>query len=103
MAALRARVARIAAAESAGDADGVVRLRRRERRGDRVDAGRPLLAAPALDFDAELPSDRGRLPAEAPVLPGAPPSPARRVPVPDGVLSLGGEVGEEGLHLLAST
>jgi len=102
VAAFRARVARIAAAECAGDADGLARLRREYGVATEWTVVGPFSPLPALDFDAELPSDRGLLPAEAPVLPGALPSPARRIPVPDGVLALGGEAGEGGLHLLAS-
>jgi hypothetical protein len=102
VAAIRARVARIAAAEGSGDADGAARLRREYGAATEWTLVGPFSPYPALDFDAELPFDRAPLPAEAPVLPGAPAAPARRIPTPDGVLPLGGEPGEEGLHLLAA-
>lgn len=102
VAAFRARVARIAAAESSGDVAAVARLRREYGVATEWTLVGPFSPLAALDFDAGLPADRGVLPAEAPVVPGAPPAPARRIPTPDGVLTLSGEAADDGLHLLAS-
>jgi hypothetical protein len=102
VAAFRARVTRIAAAESAGDPEAVARLRQEYGAATEWTLVGPFSLTPALDFDAPLPTDRGELPPEAPVVPGAPPSPARRIPTPDGVLTLPSDAGSEGLHLAAS-
>ncbi len=102
VAAFRARVARISAAESSGDADAVARLRQEYGAATEWTVVGPFSPLPVIDFDAELPTDRGQLPAEAPVLPGAPPAPARRIPTPDGLLTLPGDPGDDGLTLMAS-
>jgi hypothetical protein len=102
IAAFRARVARIAAAESSGDVAAVARLRREYGTATEWTLVGPFTPLAAIDFDAELPTDRGLLPAEAPVVAGAPPSLARRIPTPDGVLTLPDDASEGGIHLLAS-
>jgi hypothetical protein len=102
VAAFRARVARISAAESLGDPEAVARLRREYGVVTEWTLVGPFSPLVALDFDAPLPTDGGRLPAEAPTIAGAPPAAARSIPTPDGVLALPGEAVDEGLHLLAS-
>lgn len=99
IAAFRARVARIAAAESSGDLAAVVRLRQEYGVATEWTVVGPLSPLGALDFDADL--GGAALPAEAPVVPGAPPAPARRIPSPNGILRLEGEEAA-GIHLLAS-
>lgn len=100
VAAFRARVARIAAAESSGDVAAVARLRREYGVATEWTLVGPVSPLAAMDFDAPL-AGPGVFPAEAPVVPGAPPSPARRIPTPDGVLQLPGDAAA-GLHLLAA-
>lgn len=101
VAAFRARVARISAAESSGNVAAVAQLRQEYGAVTEWTVVGPISPEAALDLDADAGAEAAVLPAAAPVLPGAPPNPARRIPTPDGVLTLAGEAGG-GLHLLAS-
>jgi hypothetical protein len=102
IAAYRARAVRVSAADGLGEPDRVVALRGENGLATAWTVAGPFSASPGLDFDRALPVDRGTFPAEAPVLPGAVPAPARAVPIPDGMLTLGSDTGEAGLLLLGA-
>jgi hypothetical protein len=81
MAAYRARVVRAAIAEMRGDFPGAVRLRAQNGVADGWTLAGPFGAFHALDLDRPFPPEQGAWP----------PPGARRLPAPDGALSLDGE------------
>ncbi len=102
LAAFRARVARVAAAETRGDLPAVARLRAENGAVSAWSLAGPFGALHALDFEHPWPPEQGALPAEAPApLLGAP-RPTRPLPAPDGLASLEGEPSEGEQHYLAA-
>ena len=81
MAAYRARVVRAAIAEMRGDLPGAIRLREQNGVADGWTLAGPFGAFHALDLDRPFPPEQGAWP----------PPGARRLPAPDGALSLDGE------------
>lgn len=102
LAAFRARVARVAAAEARGDLPQVARLRAENGAVSAWSLAGPFGALHALDFDRPWPPEQGALPGEAPApLLGAP-RPTRPLLAPDGLASLDGEPPDGEQHYLAA-
>jgi hypothetical protein len=102
VAAYRARVARIAAAEALGEHGRAARLR-----ADNGSISAWTLAGPfgvrrAFDFALPLPPDGGALPLAAPAPFGGAPRPTRTLPAPDGTIALEGEPGGADVFYLAA-
>lgn len=91
LAAYRARVARVAAAEVLGDHERVARLRRENGAVSAWTIAGPFGVHRAMDFDRRWPPDEGTIPATVPGPFGLPARPARALPVPDGTVALEGE------------
>ncbi len=91
LAAYRARVARIAAAEVLGDHGRVARLRAENGAVTAWTIAGPFGVHRALDFVRSFPPDGGVLPDAAPAPLGGAPRPTRTVPAPDGTIALEGE------------
>lgn len=102
LAAFRARVARIAAAEATGDLGEVARLRGENGAVTAFSLAGPFGALHALDLLRPFPPEEGTLPAEAPApLLGAA-RPTRPVAFPDGMVALEGEPSEGDAVYLAA-
>jgi hypothetical protein len=102
LAAYRARVARVVAAEVLGEHGRAAALR-----GENGAVKAWTLAGPfghrrALDFVATWPAEAGVLPPEVPARFGGPPRPTRTLPAPDGSAALEGETGGGDVFLLAA-
>ncbi len=91
VAAYRARVARIVAAEVLGDHDLVARLRRENGAVSAWTIAGPFGVRSAMDFERRWPPDDGVVPESVPGRLGLPPRPARTLPAPDGTIALEGE------------
>ncbi|HYG69257.1 MAG TPA: hypothetical protein VD838_16415, partial [Anaeromyxobacteraceae bacterium] len=102
LAAYRARVARIRAAEAIGDAAAVIRLRAENGSVDRWSLSGPWSAFHGLEFDRPFPPETGPWPAAAPGGPGIPPRETRAVEAPDGTFALDGEPPTEDVTYLAA-
>jgi cellulose synthase operon protein C len=102
LAAYRARVTRIRAAESRGDVAAVTRLRAENGSVDHWSLSGPWSAFHALDFDRPLAPETGAWPAAAPEAPGLPPRATRTIEAPDGTFALDGEPPQEDVFFLAA-
>lgn len=102
LAAFRARVARIAAAEAVNDVELVARLRAENGSVSGWTLAGPFGALHALDFDRPFAPEQGSLPAEVPGVLLGPPRPTRPLPVPDGMVTFEGEPADGDVHFLAA-
>ncbi len=102
LAAYRARVARIAAAEVLGDPPRVVALRAENGAVSAWTLAGPLGRRRALDFVATHPAEGGVLPESVPSPFGGAPRPTRAVRAPDGGFALDGEPPGGEVFLLAA-
>lgn len=102
VAAYRARVARIAAAEGLGDADLAIRLRAENGSAPAWTLAGPFGAWAALDLGRAFPPEKGELPARVDGPLGAPPRETRTLPSPDGTAVLDGEPPDGGTYYLAA-
>jgi hypothetical protein len=102
LAAYRARIARITAAEAIGDLDGAVALRAEVGAVSGWTLLGPFGRHHALDFDVPYPPERGELPESVLGPPGLPGRPSRPLPTPDGLASLDGEPGDGDVFYLAA-
>jgi tetratricopeptide (TPR) repeat protein len=91
LAAYRARVARVTAAEVLGDPARAAALRAENGAVSGWTLAGPFGFHHALDLDATFPPDEGVLPEAAPGPRGLPPRPTRPLPAPDGTAVLEGE------------
>jgi hypothetical protein len=102
LAAFRARVARLAAAEALGDLDQLVRLRGENGAVTAYSLAGPFGTLHAFDLSRPFAPEEGTLPAEAIApLQGAP-RPTRPLTLPDGMVTLEGEPTEGDVHYLAA-
>ena len=102
LAAYRARVARIAAAEVLGDHARVAALRRENGAVSAWTLVGPFGIRRHMDLERTYPPDEGVLPAAAPGRLGLPARPARVIPAPDGSISLEGEPRDGEVFFLAA-
>ncbi len=102
LAAFRARVARIAAAEALGEVERVARLRAENGAVTAWTLSGPHGLLHAVDFDAPTAPEQGTLPAALPAPLLGLPYATRTLPVPDGMTSLDGEPADGDQYLLAS-
>lgn len=102
LAAYRARIARVTAAEVLGDHARAVALRRANGAVTAWSLAGPFGRYQALDLDARFPPDEGVLPEAAPAPAGLPPRPTRTLPAPDGTVTLEGEPPDADVFYLAS-
>jgi cellulose synthase operon protein C len=102
LAAYRARVARIAAAERLGDGEKVAALRAENGAVTRWTVAGPFGAFAALDLDRPFPPEEGRLPASVagPLL--GPARPTHPLQAPAGSVALEGEPFDGAYHYLAA-
>jgi cellulose synthase operon protein C len=91
LAAYRARAARAAAAEARGDPAGAAVVRAENGSVTTWTLSGPFGELPAMDFDREVPPERGEVPAAVARPWGRPPQPSRTLPTPDGTGTLEGE------------
>ncbi len=91
LAAYRARVARIAAAESLGEAERLVTLRAENGAVTSWSVAGPFGALAAIDFERPFPPEQGELPGSVPGPLLGPPRPTRPLEAPTGEVSLDGE------------
>jgi hypothetical protein len=102
LAAYRARVARISAAEARGDHALAVELRRENGAVSAWTLAGPFGLHAAMDLDTAYPPDDGFLPESAPGRLGLPARPTRLLPAPDGTVTLEGEPREAEVFYLAA-
>ncbi len=102
LAAYRARVARIAAAEVLGEHERAARLRSENGSVTAWTIAGPFGLRRALDFARPFPPDGGIVPASVPSPLGGAPRPTRTLPVPDGTVALEGEPGGADVFYLAA-
>ncbi len=102
LAAYRARVARIAAADQRGDGERVAALRAENGTITGWTVAGPFGAFAALDFEQPVPPELGRLPASVPGPLLAPDRPTRPLEAPAGNLTLDGEPFDGAYHVLAA-
>ncbi|MFY3746519.1 DUF3857 domain-containing protein [Anaeromyxobacter sp. Red801] len=102
LAAYRARVARVTAAEVLGDHEAAAQARRENGAVSAWSIAGPFAAHHALDFGAPIPPDRGELPASVPGRAGGPAVPTRALPAPDGTVALDGEPAAGDVFALAA-
>lgn len=102
LAAYRARVARISAAEVLGDHARAAGLRRENGAVTAWTLAGPFGRHRHLDLDVAFPPEGGALPEAVPAPLGAPPRRTRPLPAPDGAASLDGEPREGDVFYLAS-
>jgi hypothetical protein len=102
LAAYRARVARIVAAESRGDLERVAALRAENGAVRAWTLAGPFGRRRALDFVATWPAESGVLPVSVPAPWAGAPRPTRTLPAPDGSVGLEGEPGGADVFVLAA-
>jgi cellulose synthase operon protein C len=102
LAAYRARVARIAAADAQGDHARAGALRRENGAVSSWTLAGPFGVRRHMDQERTFAPDEGTLPASVPAPLGLPPRPARTLPAPDGSASLEGEPRDGEVFFLAS-
>jgi tetratricopeptide (TPR) repeat protein len=102
LAAYRARVARIAAAEVLGDHERAALLRAENGAIAAWTLAGPFGTRRALDFVRAFPPDGGTLPEAAPAPLGGPPRPTRTILAPDGTVAIEGEPGDGAVLYLAA-
>jgi tetratricopeptide (TPR) repeat protein len=102
LAAYRARVARISAAEVLGEHARAAALRRENGAVSTWTLAGPFALRRHVDFERGFPPDEGTLPASVPGPLGLPPRPARTLPAPDGSVSLEGEPRDGEVFFLAA-
>jgi hypothetical protein len=91
LAAYRARVARITAAEGVGDHVAAAALRAENGAVSAWTLSGPFFTLRAMDFDRPTPPEAGEVPASVAAPPGLPPRASRTLPAPDGTVALDGE------------
>ena len=102
LAAYRARVARIAAAEVLGEHERVAALRAENGAVTAWALAGPFGRRRALDFVEPRPADSGILPEAAPAPLAGAPRPTRTLPAPDGTIALEGEPSQGDVFYLAA-
>ena len=102
VAAYRARVARIVAAESLGELERVAALRAENGAVRAWTIAGPFGRRRALDFVATWPAESGVLPESVPAPWSGPARPTRTLPAPDGSVALDGEPGGADVFVLAA-
>jgi hypothetical protein len=102
LAAYRARIGRIAAAEATGELERAVALRAETGAVSAWTLAGPFGRRHALDFDVPYAPERGELPVSVPGPPGLPDRRPRPLPAPDGLATLDGEPGDGDVFYLAS-
>jgi hypothetical protein len=102
LAAYRARVVRITAAEVQGDHDAAASLRRENGAVTAWSISGPYAELHALEFDALIPPDRGEIPASVPGRGGRSATPTRPLRAPDGTVALDGEPGDGDVFALGT-
>ncbi len=102
LAAYRARVARIAAAEVLGEHERVAALRTENGAVTAWTLAGPFGRRRALDFVEPRPADSGVLPDAAPAPLAGAPRPTRPLPAPDGTVALEGEPAQGEVFYLAA-
>ena len=91
LAAYRARVARITAAEVQGDHRAAAALRAENGAISAWTLSGPFFTLRAMDFDRPTPPEAGEVPASVAAPPGLPARASRLLPAPDGTVALEGE------------
>jgi hypothetical protein len=102
LAAFRARVARISAAEALGDLDALARQRGENGAVTAWTLGGAFGALHAVDFERRFSPEEGVLPADAPAPFLGAARPTRALPAPDGLVTLEGEPADGDIYYLAS-
>ncbi|HSD22461.1 MAG TPA: hypothetical protein VLC54_20595, partial [Anaeromyxobacter sp.] len=102
LAAYRARIARVTAAEVRGDHPRAAALRRANGAVTAWACSGPWARYHALDLDAPFPPEEGALPDAAPAPAGLPPRPTRALAAPDGTITLEGEPPDADVFYLAA-
>jgi hypothetical protein len=102
LAAYRARIARVTAAEVRGDHPRAAVLRRANGAVTAWTCSGPWGRHHALELDAPFPPEEGALPDAAPAPAGLPPRPNRALAAPDGTVTLEGEPPGEDVFYLAA-
>jgi hypothetical protein len=102
LAAYRGRVARVNAADAAGDPGALAALRAANGAVSGWTLTGPYGTLRHLDFPRPVPPEAGEIPASVPAGPGFAPRPARTLPAPDGTVALEGEPFDGDVYALAA-